>query len=256
MAPTEFVRTQLPLLRDDWAHMNPEFLNVLMNTVVVRMPTQKLASFGTTVITYNMVTRPLYQALDPDKRTDETVLRRGTVKAECPQIVTAQFLSRTVGFGAEAQEFMRELIRRGQADDAGILYTYSNEPLRMDIISSRPEEVAERISRRIDNESLPLEAVILGVDELWDVSLMKFIFDLTNSSGPKNAADFMRSGRMKIDNGVPMDARLRIEESLRQVQRGNLDPAVLHKELEAWQLFDEYQDQFFSVLKGRGPNHT
>jgi hypothetical protein len=126
----------------------------------------------------------------------------------------------------------------------------------MDIISSRPEEVAERISRRIDNESLPLKAVMLGVDELWDVSLMKFIFDLTNSSGPKNAADFMRSGRMNIDNGVPMDARLRIEESLRQVQRGILDSVVLHKELEAWQLFDEYQDQFFSMLKCRGPSHT
>ena len=45
----------------------------------------------------------------------------------------------------------------------------------MEIISSRPEEVAERISQRIDRESRPLEAVILGVDELWDVSLMKFI---------------------------------------------------------------------------------
>ena len=97
--------------------MNPEFLNVLMNTVVVRMPTQKLASFGTTVVTYNMVTRPLYQALDADKQTEEAVLRRGTVKAERPQIVTPQFVSRTVGFGEEAQEFMRELIRRGQADD-------------------------------------------------------------------------------------------------------------------------------------------
>ena len=222
-----------------------------MNTVVVRMPKQTLATFGTTVVTYNMVTRPLYQALDTDKRTDEAVLRRGKVKAERPQIVTPQFLARTVGFGAEAQEFMRELIRRGQADDAGILYTYSNEPLQIEIISSRPEEVAERISRRIDAESQPLEAVILGVDELWDVSLMKFIFDLTNSSGPKNAADFIRSGRMKIENGVPNDARLRIKESLRQVQNGNLDPAILHNELEAWQLFDEYQDLFFRALKGR-----
>ncbi|NQW19713.1 MAG: hypothetical protein HQ477_03155 [Chloroflexi bacterium] len=231
--------------------MNPEHLKVLLNTVVVKMPIQKLASFGTTVVTYNMVTRPLSQVLDTDKRTEEAVLRRGKVKAERPKIVTPQFLSRTVGFGEDAQEFMRELIRRGQADDAGILYTYSNEPLEMEIISSRPEDVAERISNRIDRESQPLEAVILGVDELWDVSLMKFIFDLTNSSGPENAADFMRSGRMKIDNGVPMDARLRIEESLRQVQHGNLDPVVLHKELESWQLFDEYQDQFFRALKGR-----
>lgn len=232
--------------------MNPQFLKVLMNTVVVKLPKQTLASFGTSVITYNMVTTPLYQALDADKRTEEAVLRRGTVKAERPQIVTPQFLSRAPGFGGEAQEFMRELIRRGQADDPGILYTYSNAPAQMEIISNRPEEVAERISQRIDRESRPLEAVILGVDELWDVSLMKFIFDLTNSSAPTNAADFMRSGRLRIDNGVPMDARLRIGESLLQVRDGNLDPAVLHEELEAWQLFDEYQDRFFHALRGRG----
>ena len=231
--------------------MDPQFLKVLMNTVVVKLPKQKLASFGTSVITYNMVTKPLYQTLDTDKQTEEAVLRRGTVKAERPQIVTPQFLSRTQGFGEEAQEFMRELIRRGQADDPGILYTYSNTPGHMEIISSRPEDVADRISRQIDSESRPLEAVVLGVDELWDVSLMKFIFELTNSSAPTNAADFMRSGRLKIDNGVPMDARLRIGESLLQVRNGNLDPAVLHEELEAWQLFDEYQDRFFQALRGR-----
>lgn len=222
-----------------------------MNTVVVKLPKQSLATFGTTVITYNMITRPLYQALDMDKRTEESVLRRGTVKAERPQIVTPQFLSRTRGFGNEAQEFMRELIRRGQADDPGILYTYSHEPVQMEIISSRPEELAERISRQIDQESRSLEAVIIGVDELWDVSLMKFIFDITNSSAPNNAAEFTQSGRMKVDNGVPMDARLRIGDMLLQVRNGNLDPTVLHQELEAWQLFDEYQDQFFRSLKGR-----
>lgn len=222
-----------------------------MNTVVVKLPKQSLATFGTTVITYNMITRPLYQALDMDKRTEESVLRRGTVKAERPQIVTPQFLSRARGFGSEAQEFMRELIRRGQADDPGILYTYSHEPVQMEIISSRPEELAERISRQIDQESRSLEAVIIGVDELWDVSLMKFIFDITNSSAPNNAAEFTQSGRMKVDNGVPMDARLRIGDMLLQVRNGNLDPTVLHQELEAWQLFDEYQDQFFRSLKGR-----
>jgi hypothetical protein len=231
--------------------MNPQFFKVLMNTVVVKLPKQTLASFGTSVVTYNMVTKPLYQALDTDKRTEEAVLRRGTVKAERPKIVTPQFLSRAPGFGDEAQEFIRELIRMGQADNPGILYTYSNHPGQMEIISSRPEDVAERISRKIDRESRPLEAVILGVDELWDVSLMKFIFDLTNSSAPTNAADFMRSGRMEIDDGVPMDARLRIEELFLQVRNGNLDPVVLHEELVAWQLFDKYQDQFFHALRGR-----
>jgi hypothetical protein len=75
-----------------------------------------------------------------------------------------------------------------------------------------------------------------------------------NKSAPTNSADLMRSRRAIIDNGVPVDARLRVEEMIIQVRKGNLDPEILHKELEAWQLFDEYQDQFFQALKGRRLN--
>ncbi len=231
--------------------MNPQFLKVLMDTTVIKLPRQTLASFGTTVVTYNMVTRPLYEALDGDKRREESVLRRGTVKAERPQIVTPGYLSRSEGFGAEAEEFMRELIRNGQADDPGILYTYSNELAQTEIVANRPEEVTERISNEIDLHSRPLEAVILGVDELWDVSLMKFIFDLTNNSAQANARDFTNTGRLRVNDGVPMDARIRFEDMFLEVENGNLDPSTLHKELEAWQLFDEYQDRFFRVLRGR-----
>lgn len=231
--------------------MNPQHLKVLMDTMVVKLPRQSLASFGTTVVTYNMVTRPLYEALDGDKRKEESVLRRGTVKAERPQIVTPGYLSRTRGFGEEAEEFMRELVRRGQADDPGILYTYTNELIQTEIVASRPEEVTERISKEIDLHSRPLEAVILGVDELWDVSLMKFIFDLTNQAAATNTRDFTNTGRLAFNDGVPMDARIRIEEMFTEVQNGNVEPATLHQELEAWQLFDEYQDRFFRALKGR-----
>ena len=231
--------------------MDPQHLKVLMNTVVVRPPKQGLATFGTTVVTYNLVTAPLYRSLDVPGGKDEAVIRRGTVKAEPPKIVTPDFLMRSEGFGAEAREFLRELARRGQGDDPGMLYTYSNEPGGMEIVSNRPEDVAERISERIERESKPLEAVILGVDELWDVSLMKFIFDLTHQSAPDNAADFRRSGRMAMANGVPQDALLRIEEMFAELSKGNLDPAILHRELEAWNIFDQYEDRFFNALRGR-----
>ena len=222
-----------------------------MDTTIVKLPRQNLASFGTTVVTYNMVTRPLYEALDGDKRREESVLRRGTVKAERPQIVTPGYMARARGFGTEAQEFMRELILRGRGDDPALLYTYSNELIQTEIIANRPEEVTARISREIDDKSKPLEAVILGVDELWDVSLMKFIFDLTSKSVSSNARDFSNTGRLRVDDGVPMDARIRIEDMFIEVENGNLDPAVLHGELAAWQIFDDYEDRFFRALRGR-----
>ena len=223
----------------------------MMDTVVVRPPKQSLATFGTTRVTYNLVTRPLYQALDINQTGDESVVRRGTVKAEQPKIVTPYFLSRAEGFGGEAQEFLKEMMRRGQADDPGILYSYSNQLDDMQIVSDRPEQVADNISARIERESQQLEAVIIGVDELWDASLMKFIFELTNRSAANNVSEFRQAGRLNMDNGVPADARMRIEEMFAEVRNGDLDPSQLHRELEAWRVFDEYEDRFFAVLRDR-----
>ncbi len=231
--------------------MNEEFLKVMMNTEVVRLPRQDLATFGTTVVTYNVITRPLYEAIDTDKQRDEAVLRRGTVKAERPQIVTPGYLSRSAGFGAEAEEFLLDLIKRGHAEDPGLLYSYSNDPAGMEIVGARPEVLAERISAEIERESRAREAVILGVDELWDVSLMKFIFDLTNRSAPGNVADLMSNGRFDTDNGIPADARMRIDGLLRQMQRGEVEPEAVHRELEAWQVFEQYEDVFFRALRLR-----
>ena len=231
--------------------MNDEFLKVMMNTEVVRLPRQDLATFGTTIVTYNVITRPLYEAIDADKRREESVLRRGTVKAERPKIVTPGYLSRSAGFGSEAQEFLLDLVRRGYADDPGLLYSYSNEPGGMEIIGARPEELAERISADIDRESRSREAVLLGVDELWDVSLMKFIFDLTNRSAPGNMSELMGAGRLDNDDGIPADARMRINSLIQQMQRGEIDPESVHRELEAWQVFEQYEDTFFRALRLR-----
>lgn len=234
--------------------MDPKHLKVLLNTIIVRPPKQEIYAFGTTTVTYNLVTQPLYQALNIDHRKEESIVRRGIVRAETPKIVTPNFLSRAEGFGDQAQEFLKELIRRGQADDPGILYTYHNQPKETQIVSNNPEQVAERIAKKIDSESRSLEAVIIGVDELWDVSLMKFIFDWTNQSFSSNQEQFKNSGRLDIINGIPNDARVRIDDMFIQVKQGNLDPTRLHNELENWGLFDEYQDRFFSVLKGRRTN--
>lgn len=231
--------------------MDPRFIDVMSETTVVRPPTQTLATFGTTTVTYHMVTQPLYSALDAANAKEEAVVRRGVVKAKRPEIVTPYFMSRAEGFGSEAQEFMQELVRRGMADDPGILYSYSNEPSGLEIVSTRPEVIAERISKEIETHSRPLEAVILGVDELWDVSLMKFIFELTNRSAPGNIRDFRNAGALDVKDGVPADAKRRIEEMFAQVQGGDLEPSVLHNQLEAWDLFNAYEDRFFEVLRRR-----
>jgi len=51
--------------------------------------------------------------------------------------------------------------------------------------------------------------------------------------------------------GIPADARLRIEELFRRVTAGESEPGELKSELDRWGLFEEYEDRFFSLFKLR-----
>ena len=60
-------------------------------------------------------------------------------------------------------------------------------------------------------------------------------------------------GLLNIDSGgIPIDARVRIDELFRKVSRGELDPSDLKEELDHWGLFEDYEDRFFNIFtKGR-----
>ena len=69
----------------------------------------------------------------------------------------------------------------------------------MDIVSGGVDEVAgQGYARDLDARESGLEAVIIGIDELWDVSLIKFIYELTNDSARKNVAQMRSAGMMDM----------------------------------------------------------
>jgi hypothetical protein len=197
------------------------------------------------------VTEPAYQELPVSGGSLDAVVREGTVRAERPQVVTPSYLSRHEGFGEHAQEYLDHLLREYGPDAPGLLYVYKNEAMETTIVSGDPDEVAARLVDKLDREQRPLEAVVRGVDELWDVSLLKFIYELTDQSAGRNAADLNQRGLLKMDNGVPREARQRIELLMERARTGEVDPSEVHRELERWDVFDEYQDRFLGLFKGR-----
>lgn len=225
--------------------------DAVRNTRVVRPPQQALATFGETIIKYHLISNPVYSDLNLPGQKDETVVRDGIVRAERPQVVTPYYLSRLEGFSENASRYLQYLMREYGPSAPGLLYTYKNEPAGMSFVSGRSEEVAARLMDSLDQEKRALEAVIHGVDELWDVSLMKFIFELTNSSARSNFNELKSMGLLESRGGLPEDARRRIEWMLDQAGRGELDPSVVHRELERWGVFDEYEDRFLHLFRGR-----
>lgn len=217
-------------------------------TEILRPPKRSLATFGTTNVYYYLVTEPAYSELV--KSAAETVIREGRVIAERPKIVTPYYLSRLEGFSSEAKKYFDMLIKTYGSNAPGLFYTYKNEPKELTIVSDSLLAVVEKLNDDIDKRGDPLASIIRGQDELWDVSLMKFIYEMTRSSLPDNLLQMETRGLLDIDSsGVPADARVRIEELFNKVARGGLDPSELKKELDHWGLFEEYEDRFFTIFK-------
>jgi hypothetical protein len=227
-----------------------EIQEVIEHTEVLRPPRRRLSTFGTTNIYYYLVTEPVYAELTGTFR--ETVVREGRVIAERPRIVTPRYLVNLFEGFEHGRQYAEYILRRYGPSEPGLLYRYKNEPKEMTIVSSELEAVVQRLSEKIDKEGDPLAAIIKGVDKMWDVSVMKFIHDLTRSSLPGNIMDLGGKGLLDIDSaGIPREARLRIEELFEQVRRGEVEPSELKLELDRWGLFEEYEDRFFTLFRKR-----
>jgi len=222
--------------------------HAVRHTEILRAPKQSLYTFGTTNIHYYLVTEPAYSELV--KNITETVVREGRVIAERPRIVTPYYLSKLEGFSSEARRYFEALLKGLGSNIPGLFYTYSNEPKELTIVTDNLLSVVDKLNTEIDKGSNPLAAIIKGEDELWDVSLMKFIYEMTRSSLQHNLRQMGSRGLLDIDTvGIPADARVRIDELFEKVAKGEREPGDLKDELDRWGLFEEYQDRFFNIFK-------
>ena len=222
--------------------------DAVKHTEILRLPKQSLATFGTTSIYYYLVTEPAYSELVKD--VIETVVREGRVIAERPKIVTPHYLSRLEGFSPDARRYFDMLIKTQGRNTPGLVYTYRNEPKEFTIVSDSLLSVVAKLNAEIDKRGDPLTSIIKGEDEFWDVSLMKFIYEMTRRSLQNNLREMGGRGLLQIDSGgIPADARIRIEELFGEASRGNVEPGELKAELDRWDLFEEYEDRFFALFK-------
>jgi hypothetical protein len=222
--------------------MDDKIKYVLEHTELIRAPQQELATLGSSIIDYWVVT---------ELAGNVSVVRDGRVIAAPPRIVTPTYLVNVEGFSDQAKGYLSMMATR-YPDEPGVFYKYKNEPKGMDIISEPIKGVINKLTSQVEERHNPLSTIIKGVEELWDVSLLMFIYELTRRSVRTNVAEFHRRGLLDIDvSGVPQDARNHIEELFEQVNRDLSRAPELVVELNRWGLFAEYQDRFFALFRGK-----
>ena len=226
-----------------------DWIRAVERSWVVRFPKQHLMTFGTTNIAYYVVTEPIYQEMDP--QTQEGVVRSGRVIAERPTVITPTYAMNLEGFSQDAYEYLQHLAQQYGPNSPGILYQYKKQVEKVEIVGGLPSEIAHRISDDLDRREENMSVVMVGVDELWDVALLKFIYEFTSSSSTQNVREFQARGLLQPQasyGGIPQAAVQQIQRLFREAEQGG-DPDVLKRELDRWGLFQHFQDRFLDLFR-------
>jgi len=224
---------------------NAEIEYVLRHTELVKPPTSRLNTFGSTNVHYYLLTEPM-------ESVDETRIREGKVTAERPKIVTPDYLLNAFeGFGEDASAQARAMLARFEFDPDIMEYKYKNEVGNSWVLSERISDVILKIASKIDDENDSLAAILKAPDDGWQISLMKFIMDMTRASLHKNISELSNKGLFERVHGVPKFIRDEIDEMFRSTEQGNTSVDELGSKLQSYGLFEQYQDRFFTLFHHR-----
>ena len=169
-----------------------DFTYALENTRVLLAPSQRLDSFGTSLLNYFLVTEEM-DAVNLSR------VREGHIHAERPQIITPQNMSKLLleGFGDQGQRFAEQISAQG-ARFAFLKYGFrvSKSDIRSYDVHESLENVAGKLKEELQHKNEPLTALLTGVDDGWEVCLLKFMIDLISASAPGNLGDFRERGML------------------------------------------------------------
>jgi len=167
-----------------------DFQYAIENTRVLLAPDRRIETFGSTNFRFYLVTELLDQV-------NVVRIRDGRIEAAQPQIVSPSHYSKLMldGFGEKARSFADWLERRPEKL-AFLKYGFQFRKMDVveEIVHSPMQEVVERIQAGINRSEEPLTAIIEGVDDAWEVCLLKFTVDLVQQSAGGNVSDFRSRG--------------------------------------------------------------
>ena len=170
-----------------------DFQYALENTQVLLGPKRQIATFGSTQFRFTLLT----ESMD---RTNEIKVREGSIHADRPVLLTPEHHARILleNFGEKAGEFAEWLRTAGGAMAAVLRYGFQfrRSDVQEHLLHDSIDRVGERLCAEVaaTQSEAPLSAVIRGVDDAWEVCLLKFTMDLVRGSGPGNAGDLRRHG--------------------------------------------------------------
>ncbi len=217
-----------------------DFWYAVNNTELVMKPTNRLETFGDTVVNYHLVC----ELMDS---VDKVCVREGHLKALKPEIITPQSLGQMdlEDFGQDARQYADWLAEHG--GDLKILqygFRIQKQEIKKYVVTDHLDNVMDRVKAEVGAKDDPLSAILIGVDSPWEVCLLKLMVELVQHSAQGNIQD-IRQQAASMKNSL-----------LENIERGFLeasrDPSKINplaEQLKQNDLWEKYEDRFFALVK-------
>jgi hypothetical protein len=163
-------------------------------TKVLHEPDRRIDTFGETRFEFQLIS----ELMD---RTGEVRIRTGEVEAMRPRILRPSAYREVdlEGFDPSARARFDKLVEKLEAEGKDLAFLqygfqFKRGQVHEEIIHDSMEAVRERVMEDIRRTGNPSRAIIEGVDDAWEISILKFSFEMILRSREINAFDFKRRG--------------------------------------------------------------
>ena len=163
----------------------------LQNTHLLYVPDRRIDSFGDTRFNYRLISESMDEV-------GVCRIRSGWVEAARPRILRPADLRglETEGFSADAERFFDWMEQHGARLQALFKYgfRFSRSEVMTETVHDDVRAVAERVTQEALHSGDPFRAVLRGVDDAWEISLLRFMTEMIQQSHEINIFDFRRRG--------------------------------------------------------------
>jgi hypothetical protein len=175
-------------------HSQDDIHYALETTRVLREPDRRIDTFGETRFEFQLIS----ELMDS---TGEVRIRTGEVEAMRPRILRPEAYRdvELEGFDPSVRERFDKMVAKFQAEGKNLAFLqygfhFRRGDVHEEIVHDSIEAVRERVLEDIRRSGNPARAVIEGVDDAWEISILKFSFEMILRSQEINAFDFKRRG--------------------------------------------------------------
>jgi len=169
---------------------NHDIQYALESTTVLHEPDRRIETFNQSRFEFLLIS----ELMDS---VGKVRIRSGEIEANKPQIIRPEGFGglELDGFTDKAEELFDWLKEQG-ADLAFMKYGFEMKrtTVKEETLHESIEEVKARLVGQAKQEWNPNRAIIQGVDDTWEVSIMKFSLEMMMKSAQINHFDFKRRG--------------------------------------------------------------